>query len=163
MHRLARLHKNPPSSVIQPWKTHTICSGYWKTSLWGSKQKGHFTGALMIAGKKLSGTHSTILCHHWMFIKPSNLSQEQICRGYGTHRKQTLCVDGGQLKFAVMCWSAFNEGTPPNSCVFRRALDRINSTDVKAGDLFYFMNGRALLKDRWHHLTSGREHINQGR
>lgn len=78
-----------------------------------------------------------------MFIKPSNLSQEQICRGYGAHRKQTLCTDGGQLRFAVMCGSAFNEGAPPHSYVFRQALGRGNSTDVKAEDIcawvdFYF-------------------------
>lgn len=51
------------------------------------------------------------------------------------HTGNRLCVEGGQLKFAVMFWSAFNEGTPPNSCVFRQALDRINSMDVKPEDI----------------------------
>lgn len=50
-------------------KTHTICYGCWKTSLRGSKQEGHFATALMTTKKKLSGTHGTILCHHWMFIE----------------------------------------------------------------------------------------------
>lgn len=50
-------------------KTHTICYGYWKTSLRGSKQEGHFATTLMTTKEELFGTHSTILCHHWMFIE----------------------------------------------------------------------------------------------
>lgn len=79
--------KNPASSVIHPWKTHTICCGYWKTSLRGSKQKRHFIVAFISTKAKLLKTRSTILCLYWMFIKPFFLCPLSIrFRESRTHR-----------------------------------------------------------------------------
>lgn len=111
-HSQGQLRESPPGSVIHPWKTHTICSGYWKTSLWGSKQKGHFTTALMTTKKKLSETHSTILCHHWMFIKPFfPPSRTDLRTGEYTEKTDFLCVDEGRwCLWFVECRDGSTEG-----------------------------------------------------
>lgn len=56
----------------------------------------------MIAGKKLPGTHSTILCHHWMFINLPTSPENRFAEGraHGGDRL-SLCAD--MLKSVVIC------------------------------------------------------------